>query len=125
MNEPRCRVIVLPLLLLLAVASAREAGGGQRAADTVDCCAAPVPVTTVEPVVSPLVYRGGTVVVQVFVDRTGRVTNVRVVTPVPALVEPVVAALKQWRFQPALANGRPMDSCATIAVHVSLVREVV
>ena len=107
---------VLSGLVSLPLASAWAARGQN------ECCSGPIPVETVDPVVSPLVYSGGTVVARVFVDSTGRVEDVRIVKPVPALVEPVTTALRRWRFKPPTAAGRPVASCTTIAVHVKLVR---
>lgn len=107
------------LLILLMVIVIRGVNAAQAE------CGGPVPIRTVEPVISPLVYSGGTVVAQVFVDATGRVSDVRVLTRVPALVDPVVSALKQWTFRPAVIDGRPAASCTTVAVHISLVRNVV
>jgi TonB family protein len=84
----------------------------------------PVPVTTVDPVVSPNVYQGGTVVVRVSVSETGGVNNVEVVTPAPALTDSVVQAVRQWRFAPARFNDRPIAARVTVAVHVALIRNI-
>jgi protein TonB len=85
----------------------------------------PVPEQVVDPLVSPLTYTGGTVVVRVTVAPTGQVTDVEVVRPFPALTEPVAAAVREWRFKPATVGGRPVEARTTVAVHVSLVRTVV
>jgi TonB family protein len=84
----------------------------------------PVPQTTVDPVVSPNVYQGGTVVVRVSVSDTGSVNNVDVVTPAPALTDSVVQAVRQWRFAPARFNDRPIAARITVAVHVALIRNI-
>jgi protein TonB len=84
----------------------------------------PLPETTVDPVVSPMVYQGGTVVLRVTVGENGSVGEIEVVQPFPALTDPVVAAVRQWRFKPATLNGRAVSASTTVAVHVALVRTI-
>ena len=79
-------------------------------------------VEFVDPVISPLVVSGGTVVLRVEVDAAGGVTGVEAVRPVAALTEPAVAAVRQWRFTPARLGGKPLKSTTTVAVHVAIVR---
>ncbi|HEV8631203.1 MAG TPA: energy transducer TonB [Thermoanaerobaculia bacterium] len=51
----------------------------------------------------------GIVVVQATIDRAGRVIDVQVVKGLPmGLDASAVAAVKQWRFQPATLQGRPV-----------------
>jgi TonB family protein len=84
----------------------------------------PIPETTVDPIVSPMVYQGGTVVLRVAVGETGSVGDIEVVQPFPALTDPVVTAVRQWRFRPATLNGRAVAASATVAVYVALVRTI-
>jgi TonB family protein len=84
-----------------------------------------VPVTTVEPTISPLVHQGGTVVLRAQVAPTGVVSAVDVVQPYPALTEPVVAAVRQWRFAPARLNGQAVEARTMVAVHVVIDRTVI
>jgi protein TonB len=85
----------------------------------------PVPEQVVDPLISPLVHSGGTVALRVTVAADGKVADVEVLRPYPALTEPVVAAVRQWRFRPATADGRPVEARTTVAVHVALIRSVV
>ena len=85
----------------------------------------PLPEQTVDPVISPFVWRGGTVVMRVWVDATGAVTRIEVLEPFPALTDPVVAAVRQWRFKPARLGGRPVAASTTVAMHVAIIRTVV
>lgn len=87
-------------------------------------CIDPVPIVTVEPAISPNVYRGGTVVTRVAIDKRGVVARVEVLSPVPALVEPVVVAVRQWQFAPATCGDDRVPGSTIVAVHVSLVRTV-
>ena len=82
----------------------------------------PIPETTVDASIPPTVYQGGTVVARVMVRADGSVSGVVVIKPFPALTDPVVAALRQWRFRPARRNGRAVDATTTVAVQVVIVR---
>lgn len=75
----------------------------------------PIPIETKE-VVYPLnsVARG-TVVVIVVVEQDGQVSKAEVLKSVNSLDEPSVYAAKQWRFEPARLNGRPIRSGASIS----------
>jgi TonB family protein len=82
----------------------------------------PVPRTTVDAAISPMVYQGGTVVLRVRVNADGSVAAIDPVKPVPALTEPVVAAVRQWQFTPARRNGVVTAATTTVAVQIVLVR---
>jgi len=70
----------------------------------------PRPVSTVQPRVPTNLRKAGlrgTVKVQFVVDTNGRVQNPSVVsTPNPALNEPTLDAIKQWRFEPGTRGGK-------------------
>ena len=50
----------------------------------------------------------GTVVVKYVVTETGAVTNVQIVRGPPELHAAVLAAVKSWRFRPAMLDGQPV-----------------
>jgi periplasmic protein TonB len=51
----------------------------------------------------------GVVVVEAIIDRAGRVTDVRILKGLPAgLDEASMAAVRQWRFRPAVLADRPV-----------------
>lgn len=53
--------------------------------------------------------RQGIVVLQATIDRTGAVTDVRLIKPLGlGLDESAISAVRQWRFTPASMNGRPV-----------------
>ena len=85
----------------------------------------PIPEQTVDPVIGPMVYQGGMVVMRVTVKVDGSVAGIEVVKPFPALTDPVVGAVRQWRFTPARRDGRPVEATTTVALHVALMRTVV
>ena len=89
----------------------------------------PVPLTVVMPRVSSR-YAGQTVTLKFVVDTAGHPTLIASATPGAdsELVEAVTAALAQWKFSPALVDGRPVarrvvlpltiaDEFSTVAVN--------
>jgi protein TonB len=74
--------------------------------------AAPVALVRVEPHYTEAARRvrlEGTVVVEAIVDRSGRVTDARVLKPLGmGLDASAVEAVRQWRFRPATLHGRPV-----------------
>lgn len=84
----------------------------------------PVPSFVVDPVISPMVYQGGTVVLRVAVTAAGRVDDIEVVSGVPAITGPVLEAVRKWSFTPARLNDRPVAATTTVVVHVALQRTV-
>jgi TonB family protein len=53
---------------------------------------------------------GGNVIVEVEIDSTGRVTHTSVLRSHPLFTEAAVEAIRQWRYRPALRDGRPVAS---------------
>jgi len=84
----------------------------------------PLPLHTVDPLVSPLVFQGGTVVLRVLVSVSGQVSEIEVISGFPALTQPVIEAVRQWRFTPAKLDRRPIAARTTVVVHVALQRVV-
>lgn len=70
----------------------------------------PRPVSTVQPRIPTTAKKQGlrgTVKVQFTVDAQGRVQNPSIIsTPNPALNEPTLNAIKQWRFEPGTRGGK-------------------
>jgi len=50
----------------------------------------------------------GTVVLTFDISKQGRVSNVKVISGTEALQEPVVAAVRRWRYRPYLLGGDPI-----------------
>lgn len=61
----------------------------------------------------------GTVVVQALVGTDGRVIDTKVVKSVPILDDAAVAAVRQYIFKPALANGKPVAVWVAVPVKFS------
>lgn len=58
----------------------------------------------------------GTVVVEILIDASGRVTPVRVLRSIPLLDEAARVTVTQWLFQPATKRGRPVATFARAPV---------
>lgn len=60
----------------------------------------------------------GTVILETFIDRQGRVQSPRVLRGQPyGLSESAIAAVKQWSFKPATLNGRPVKVYYVLTVN--------
>jgi protein TonB len=64
----------------------------------------------------------GTVVLHVVIGVDGSMKEVQLVSGDPALSAVSVAAVQQWRYQPTLLNGEPVEVDSTISVIFTLSR---
>jgi TonB family protein len=51
----------------------------------------------------------GILVVDALVDKSGKVTNLQIVSGPPVFRDAAFDAIKQWQFKPAMLNGQPID----------------
>jgi len=69
----------------------------------------------------------GKVILETVVLRTGEVADIRVLRVVPADFEPfaeaAVAAVREWRYEPAMRSGEPVDCYFTIVVEFALTED--
>jgi protein TonB len=56
----------------------------------------------------------------VLVGKDGFVKDTRVVKSIPELDDAAVASVRQWRFNPAYANGAPVAVWVAVPVKFSL-----
>lgn len=61
----------------------------------------------------------GTVVVQALVGRQGEVVDVKVTKSIPGLDDAAVAAVRRWKFKPALSEGKPVAVWVAVPVKFS------
>lgn len=76
-------------------------------------------MTRVQPVYPVLARQSGiqgVVVLHAIIDRDGRVSELRVISGHPLLVKAAIDAVNQWRYQPTLLNGEPVEVETTITV---------
>ncbi len=57
----------------------------------------------------------GKVAVEAIVAESGKVEEVRVLTGNPVLTKPVTEAVKNWRFKPFQAEGRPARAAVALS----------
>jgi protein TonB len=84
----------------------------------------PEAISRVNPVYTEAARRAriqGVVIVETIIDKTGTVTNVRVLKPLPmGLDQAAVDAVKKWKFRPAQLNGRPVNVYFVLTVNFQL-----
>jgi protein TonB len=74
----------------------------------------------VEPTYPPLAQQAhiqGAVVLVALIDKGGNVQSLQVVSGHPLLVRAAIDAVKQWRYQPLLVNGQPIEVETTVTVN--------
>ncbi len=65
----------------------------------------------------------GMVVLEAIIDEQGQVTNVRLLRGLPMQLDvAAMQAVQQWRFKPALLNGRPVKVYYTLTVNFTIQR---
>ena len=57
----------------------------------------------------------GTVVLEVSLDDTAKITDIRVVRGIASLTEPAERSVRQWTFQSAKLDGKPVSSKVVVA----------
>lgn len=79
----------------------------------------PVPISVVTPEVASR-FAGQQVVLEFVVDTTGKPTQIASGSPAAnrELVASVLAAVEQWQFAPALADGKPVARKVALPVKI-------
>jgi len=80
-------------------------------------------VKKVPPVYPPLARQAriqGTVVLNVIITKTGDIGAVRLVSGHPLLAPSAIEAVKQWKYQPYLSNGEPVEVTTNLQINFSL-----
>lgn len=84
----------------------------------------PVETLRVNPVYPEAARKGrieGTVILEAIISASGQVESVRVLRSAhPLLDRAALDAVPQWRYRPALFNGRPVAVYLSVAVHFQL-----
>jgi len=86
---------------------------------------APVKIVHVPPIYPAIAQAArtqGVVILEAIIDEHGAVTSVRVLRSIPLLDDAAVAAVRQWRFTPALLNRQPVPVVMTVTVNFELNR---
>jgi TonB family protein len=59
---------------------------------------------------------GGAVILEIRVDETGSVSDAKILRSIPLLDEAALAAVRQWRYEPTIVDGRPVPVKMTVTV---------
>jgi protein TonB len=62
----------------------------------------------------------GTVRIQAIIGRDGSISNLQVLSGPPLLIEVAKEAVRQWRYQPTLLNGEPVEVITEIDVNFTI-----
>lgn len=57
----------------------------------------------------------GTVVLELSLDESGAIKDIRVVRGIPSLTDPAERSAREWKFRPAHFDGRPVPSKVGVA----------
>lgn len=80
-------------------------------------------INMVRPIYPPLAKQAriqGTVKLRAIIDKNGQVVQLEVVVGHPLLVQSALDAVRQWRYQPTLLNGEPVEVETVVDVVFSL-----
>jgi protein TonB len=77
-------------------------------------------VQPVYPTIAKQAHIQGTVILHAIIAKDGTVQELQLVGGPPLLVKNAMDAVKQWRYQPTLLNGDPVEVDTTISVIFSL-----
>lgn len=53
-------------------------------------------------------------------QRTGVITDATVIGSVPLLDEAALKAVREWRYDPVIVNGKPVQAKMTVTVNLTL-----
>ena len=85
---------------------------------------APVVIKRVEPLYTDEARAArisGIVIVEVIIDRNGKVTDARVLKPLPfGLDHTAIDAVRQWQFKPGTLDGEPVDVIFNLTLNFKL-----
>jgi TonB family protein len=114
MQRPKVAVGVFILLCLLAVTLARTKEPSTSSFEPTTV------VLSAEPVYPAMAMGSGTVVLAVGIDAAGEIQDVKVIKGSGGGFESSAReAIKEWKFKPAMLEGKPIPSVVTVAFSFS------
>lgn len=78
------------------------------------------PVAPIYPALAKNQHVSGNVLIDALIDANGRVTTMKVVSGPTLLHQAAMDALKQWKYQPALLDGKPTAMHLTVTIQFRL-----
>lgn len=79
-------------------------------------------VSPIYPSVALAARLQGTVVLEATIDENGNMVNLRVLESIPLLDGAAIEAVRQWKYEPTLLNGRPVPILMSVSVRFELGR---
>ncbi len=124
MSARICRQICCDIQRRSGVGSGSGGGTGSGVRQVGGDVIAPVEIYRIEPEFSEEARKakiGGDMLINPWVDRSGRVTHVSVVRGLGiGLDEKAIEAVRQFRFKPAMENGKPVTVEINIDVNFQI-----
>ena len=80
-------------------------------------------VNQAKPTYPPLARQAriqGTVRLEAVISKVGGIEELKVISGHPLLIQAALAAVQQWRYEPTLLNGVPVEVITTIDVNFTL-----
>ncbi|HTZ98863.1 MAG TPA: TonB family protein [Candidatus Aquilonibacter sp.] len=77
-------------------------------------------VTPIYPAIARMAQVQGTVVLHAVIAKDGSVQSLELVSGPPMLVQAAIDAVKQWRYEPTLLAGKPVEVDTTVQVVFTL-----
>ncbi len=99
------------------------AGGVEGSVDTRGTKPGPEPVKKVVPAypeIARLAGVEGVVILEASIDKTGAVSDIKILHSVPLLEQSAFEAVKRWVYAPLLVKGKPREFKATITIKYKL-----
>ena len=91
-----------------------------RVASTVQASRLILKVDPVYPQLARIAHIEGTVIAEALITASGTIDSLRIISGNPLFFQSVMDAVKQWRYQPTLLSGEPIDVITTITVNFKL-----
>lgn len=117
------RHLVAPLLFLITITTlAASQAVPQRVRVSEDILQG-LMLKKVSPIYPPLAKQAriqGTVVLKVLISKSGDVENLQLISGHPMLAPAAIEAVKQWKYQPYLLNGEPIEVETKVTVNFTL-----
>ena len=99
------------------------AGGVEGSVDASGMKPGPEPIKKVVPAypeIARMAAVEGVVIVEAIIDKTGNVSDVKVLHSIPLLDQSACEAVKRWVYAPLLVKGKPREFKATITIKYKL-----
>lgn len=68
------------------------------------------------PQMARIAHISGDVVLDVTIDRTGQIANIKTRQGHPILIQSAIDAVKQWKFRPYVLNGEAVEVESTVMI---------